>query len=420
MKGFIVNKLLLGIGIWGLSLSWVQPSCAVSNEAVLSRQKFDAFVRETGPDGTLGNEIWGVLSAACPTFPSVPVSTEYGKIPGALYTVNKNGAGLDAFRFALPDREKRKFFMVLAWPKDRIPVWSMTRLVACSPNAGPYGIQSELSLDGMEGMPWPRSYEALGLYGQLEMTSDSPVTPLHPTEKSGPTPPQTYLYAVRPEGEGPCKIFFGVMALTDEEYRKATLVAGRFNGEPNGMHNAIRLALGITTYSPAEMFQTAICQSDIPFIDYTIGLGVQVNDTCSLWLAAAYADTKTIAHLLSLGADPNRINDRREEAPLFALCDRNVLGGAHPDSLIKEGDELIPSAEVLVKAGAAINAVNPDQGSTALMTAIQHKRVALSIRLIELGADVTVRDADGKTALDYAREAGPMMRDVVSAIESKK
>ena len=50
-----------------------------------------------------------------------------------------------------------------------------------------------------------------------------------------------------------------------------------------------------------------------------------------------------------------------------------------------------------------------NSGVTALHSAAYHGRLAIATRLLEGGADLTLRDKldqDGKTALDYARSRG--------------
>ena len=45
-------------------------------------------------------------------------------------------------------------------------------------------------------------------------------------------------------------------------------------------------------------------------------------------------------------------------------------------------------------------------GNTALHWAAYYGRLAIATRLLEGGADLTLRDKDGKTALDIARSQG--------------
>ena len=47
-----------------------------------------------------------------------------------------------------------------------------------------------------------------------------------------------------------------------------------------------------------------------------------------------------------------------------------------------------------------------DNGRTALHLAAYNGRLAIATRLLEGGADLTLRNKDGETALDYARSEG--------------
>ena len=47
-----------------------------------------------------------------------------------------------------------------------------------------------------------------------------------------------------------------------------------------------------------------------------------------------------------------------------------------------------------------------DDGRTALHNAAYYGRLAIATRLLEGGADLTLRDKDGETALDWARSNG--------------
>ena len=47
-----------------------------------------------------------------------------------------------------------------------------------------------------------------------------------------------------------------------------------------------------------------------------------------------------------------------------------------------------------------------DYGRTALHDAAYHGNLAIATRLLEGGADLTLRANDGKTALDFARSSG--------------
>ena len=56
-------------------------------------------------------------------------------------------------------------------------------------------------------------------------------------------------------------------------------------------------------------------------------------------------------------------------------------------------------------AGIDVNVRNKKDGSTALVIAVRNGYLKAVKVLLELGADQSIRDADGKNALEYAREA---------------
>ena len=82
--------------------------------------------------------------------------------------------------------------------------------------------------------------------------------------------------------------------------------------------------------------------------------------------------------------------------------------------------------EFLVKSGANINAVNYTTGSTPLMNAIWSRYIRTALKLIELGADTTIVNHEGLTALELAKKddishcanATRSAAEVIKAIEA--
>jgi ankyrin repeat protein len=66
---------------------------------------------------------------------------------------------------------------------------------------------------------------------------------------------------------------------------------------------------------------------------------------------------------------------------------------------------ILPSAEALLKAGAYINA-RDRAGRTPLMYAVRHKQRATVNFLLQHGADASLKDNNGATALDLATQLG--------------
>ena len=96
---------------------------------------------------------------------------------------------------------------------------------------------------------------------------------------------------------------------------------------------------------------------------------------------------ETIQLLIDAGADPNLLS--RETRPLHEA----VFGDWGSPT----------SVRVLLSRGADINAPN-ENGQTALMVAAQHGEVECLRLLLEAGANRTLKDNQGKIALDYASD----------------
>lgn len=61
--------------------------------------------------------------------------------------------------------------------------------------------------------------------------------------------------------------------------------------------------------------------------------------------------------------------------------------------------------DALVKHGASLNYKHPETGVTALMIAAKNGRLEIAKLLLNNGADPKIADAQGKKALDYAKQS---------------
>lgn len=110
------------------------------------------------------------------------------------------------------------------------------------------------------------------------------------------------------------------------------------------------------------------------------------HDTGDIFISSAAGDLAKLRQILCVASPDQR--DVTDRTPLMYAC--------------RAGQ--IDAAQLLLTAGADINASNAN-GTTALMyaktAAVGSGNVALLELLLDAGADLNARDATGRTALDY-------------------
>jgi ankyrin repeat protein len=134
-----------------------------------------------------------------------------------------------------------------------------------------------------------------------------------------------------------------------------------------------------------------------------MGMGVRPLHWAALW-----GDKDMVERLLKAGADV------RQTVPGGEDLGRTALTMAAEGGRGSSGEVV----DLLIKAGADINHQTEQLGYTPLMYAIQlnslYKAQDLVRRLLAAGADTTLTDKEGKTALDLAQEK--KYRDIVSLL----
>jgi len=160
------------------------------------------------------------------------------------------------------------------------------------------------------------------------------------------------------------------------------------------------------------------------FAEYDLRGGVS-----PLFVAAIRHDHVAMQALLAHGAEVDLANVFRM-TPLMVANGMSGAGRTNGGGALAAGDVQtmsLKTIDLLLDAGADINARvtesrtytaklnsyvqgRDQEGRTALMAAVENNRDRAVKRLLERGADVSVKDATGKTALDIARvpvAAGP-------------
>ncbi|MEZ5424920.1 MAG: ankyrin repeat domain-containing protein [Pyrinomonadaceae bacterium] len=121
----------------------------------------------------------------------------------------------------------------------------------------------------------------------------------------------------------------------------------------------------------------------------------KTNDQTALYLAVARNDADLVRRLLERGADPNLA----DSAGSLPLVEAVVDSDADPEIV-----------KMLIEKGADVNKTEKENGASALIFIAQNSQVPTETRvkivkfLLEKGADRSIRENDGKTALDWAKE----------------
>jgi ankyrin repeat protein len=143
-----------------------------------------------------------------------------------------------------------------------------------------------------------------------------------------------------------------------------------------------------------KSFLAAAAASDVTAVSSFLEAGINPNardksDETALIAAASRGDMEVVKALLQGGADINANVRGGYTAPLLALINKH--------------DEV---ADVLVaQPSLAVNARGSD-GVTLLMTYIWRRREDVVERLLQRGADVSLQEHDGDTALHAAASTG--------------
>jgi uncharacterized protein len=121
----------------------------------------------------------------------------------------------------------------------------------------------------------------------------------------------------------------------------------------------------------------------------------KTTDQTVLYVAIARGDEALVKKLIDRGANPN-IADSAGSLPLVEA--------------VVDSDASANIVKMLLENGAEVNKTEKENGATALIFAAQNKEISSNLRkgivelLIEQGADTKIKEKDGKTALDWAKE----------------
>jgi ankyrin repeat protein len=137
----------------------------------------------------------------------------------------------------------------------------------------------------------------------------------------------------------------------------------------------------------------------IPILQELLARGVNVHQSndlgqTALERASAKGDLDIMSFLVAHGADPNYVSPSKEP-----------FGGENRSPLVSAAEEgHLPAVELLLAHGAKVNGGIGETRKTALSAAVSNEHVDIVRLLLSKGADPTIRNWDGWTILQIARE----------------
>ena len=183
--------------------------------------------------------------------------------------------------------------------------------------------------------------------------------------------------------------------------------------------------------SLSDLFLT-IQKNDIELVTESLKENIDINRTnengdSPLLAAARIGNLKIMDLLLKHGAHINQLDARKRDILNIAISHKNpklahwALDNKIDPTMVTsiyEGSALIYAChqgqveivKMLIKAGAPLNRIN-NLGWTALLETTvlgdgSEKYQEITRLLVNAGADKSIKDRDGKTPLDHARERG--------------
>jgi ankyrin repeat protein len=180
-----------------------------------------------------------------------------------------------------------------------------------------------------------------------------------------------------------------------------------------------------------EKLLQAAHTGDVEGVERALAAGADIetrdeHERTALLIAAAEDHVDAARRLIGAGADPNALDDRHDTPWLVTGVTGSVamleaLLTAHPDMTIRNrygGISVIPASERghvdyvrrVVQTDIDVNHVN-DLGWTALLEAVilgdgSTKYQEIVRILLHAGADASIADGDGVTALQHAEAKG--------------
>jgi uncharacterized protein len=124
--------------------------------------------------------------------------------------------------------------------------------------------------------------------------------------------------------------------------------------------------------------------------------------------AAVFGMTEVVDVLVAAGVRVNSLEEAAAAGDVTGWLTSDAPADARIRALVMAADhQRLDVIDRLVRAGVPVDAVDPVWGGHPLRTAATNGRPASVRRLLDLGADPSLRDEQGRTALDLCRASRP-------------
>lgn len=233
-----------------------------------------------------------------------------------------------------------------------------------------------------------------------------------------------------------CALFLVISAnAQDEDYNK--LAEKIYEKDVSGLKELIESGINIDVTGSSGMTPLILAsslQDNLKIVKYLISAGADINATGNLdgntpVMRAANNSYETTVFLISKGADLNRVANDGTTALITALFRAFVSNSFETlELLIENGADInltkkengangyaalsyaVRSAKLdlidfLISNGADVNHTTSD-GDTPLIIAAEQESAIVAELLLKNGADKSIKNNNGKIALDFAEMAG--------------
>jgi len=186
------------------------------------------------------------------------------------------------------------------------------------------------------------------------------------------------------------KFIFGLIILV-------TIISACGNSKPKGKAETVSSEKVETVEKPMvnmDQFFNAALEGDMVFIQNSLDQGVNVNaidpdQRTALMLAAFNGHQPIVKLLLDKGADVKMVDNVNRTALMFAST------GPFNATVVE-----------LINAGSDVNATDNHENWTPVMFAAGEGQLEVVKTLVANGADISMLDVDGESALDFAKSRG--------------